>query len=98
MMNTKSAAAVNPDCGNNPKMQTAAPAAVIASPTAVSAALSEFWTTNEVAAYLRCEPQTIRKNLSSMGAHHGLKPRRFGRRWYFKAADVRASLMGAWHA
>lgn len=94
-MNMQCAAAATVDCGNNPNLQAAATEAVIASSTAVSAASSEFWTTNEVAAYLRCEPQTIRKNLSSMGAHHGLKPRRFGRRWYFKAADVRASLMGA---
>lgn len=52
----------------------------------------EFWTTDETAAYLRCAPQTIRKALSQQGSYHGLKPRRFGRRWYFAAADVRSML------
>ena len=52
----------------------------------------EYLTTDETARYLRCEPQTIRKNLSTKGSFHGLKPRRFGRRWYFKAAEVRALL------
>lgn len=52
----------------------------------------EYLTTDETARYLRCEPQTIRKNLSTKGSFHGLKPRRFGRRWYFKATEVRALL------
>lgn len=93
-MNSKSAVAVNSDRGKSHSLHAAASAAATTL-TTVSVAASEFWTTNEVAAYLRCEPQTIRKNLSNTGAHHGLKPCRFGRRWLFKAADVRASLMGA---
>ncbi|ARK82645.1 hypothetical protein BOC40_01570 [Burkholderia pseudomallei] len=55
----------------------------------------DFLTVNETAHFLRCEPQTIRKNLSAKGSFHGLKPRRFGRRWYFKASEVRALLEGA---
>jgi excisionase family DNA binding protein len=50
----------------------------------------DFWTTDETARYLRCEAQTIRKALSSKGSFWGLKPRRFGRRWLFRAAEVRA--------
>ncbi|MGY6186309.1 helix-turn-helix domain-containing protein (plasmid) [Paraburkholderia strydomiana] len=92
MMTMHSAAATMIDCGNNHHIQVAASAAAFAPPTSAPVAWSEFWTTSEVAAYLRCEPQTIRKNLSSTGAHHGLKPRRFGRRWYFSAAEVRATL------
>jgi hypothetical protein len=70
--------------------------AKIAAPISEQAAFThEYLTTDETARYLRCEPQTIRKNLSAKGSFHGLKPRRFGRRWYFSAAEVRASLMGA---
>ncbi|MGN6083544.1 helix-turn-helix domain-containing protein [Trinickia sp.] len=53
------------------------------------------WTVEETATYLRCEAQTIRKAISQKGAFHGLKPRRFGRRWYFSAADVRLALEAA---
>ena len=66
--------------------------AVPASATPPMPHAQEFWTTDETARYLRCEPQTIRKNLSTKGSFHGLKPRRFGRRWYFKTAEVRALL------
>lgn len=91
-MTMHSAAAAMIDCGNNHHQQVAASSAATASPTPVLAASSEFWTTDEVAAYLRCEAQTIRKNLSRTGTHHGLKPRRFGRRWYFSVTEVRALL------
>lgn len=57
-----------------------------------AAFMHEYLTTDEVAAFLRCEPQTIRKNISNSGTHHGLKPRRFGRRLFFKATEVRALL------
>lgn len=50
------------------------------------------WTVEDTAEYLRCAPQTIRKALSQQGSYHGIKPRRFGRRWYFAAADVRSML------
>ncbi|MGF6872234.1 helix-turn-helix domain-containing protein [Paraburkholderia sp. MM5477-R1] len=53
------------------------------------------WTVEETATYLRCEPQTIRKAISTKGSYHGLKPRRFGRRWFFRAADVRSMLEAA---
>lgn len=53
------------------------------------------WTVEETATYLRCEAQTIRKAISQKGEYHGLKPRRFGRRWYFCAADVRSMLEAA---
>lgn len=53
------------------------------------------WTVEETAEFLRCEPQTIRKAISQKGEYHGLKPRRFGRRWYFAAADVRSALEAA---
>ncbi|CAB3741873.1 hypothetical protein LMG22037_06538 [Paraburkholderia phenoliruptrix] len=50
------------------------------------------WTVDETADYLRCQAQTIRKAISQKGEYHGLKPRRFGRRWYFSAVDVRSML------
>lgn len=50
------------------------------------------WTIEETAYYLRIQAQTIRKAISQKGAYHGLIPRRFGRRWYFKAAEVRAAM------
>lgn len=53
------------------------------------------WTIDETADYLRCQAQTIRKAISQKGEYHGLKPRRFGRRWYFCAADVRSMLEAA---
>jgi excisionase family DNA binding protein len=90
-MSMQTTVAAMTDRGSNHHLPVTV-SAVIASPTSVQATSSEFWTTDEVAAYLRCEPQTIRKNLSRAGTHHGLAPRRFGRRWYFKAADVRAFL------
>ncbi|CAN0617957.1 HTH_17 domain-containing protein [Burkholderia multivorans] len=54
-----------------------------------------LWTTEETADYLRCEPQTIRKAISQKGQYHGLKPRRFGRRWLFSAAEARAMVEAA---
>jgi hypothetical protein len=51
-----------------------------------------YWTVDEVSEYFRCEAQTIRKAISQTGTFHGLKPCRFGRRWYFKAADARAAM------
>lgn len=54
-----------------------------------------LWTIDETAAYLRVEPQTIRKAISTLGHYHGLRPQRFGRRWRFKAAVVRAAVEGA---
>lgn len=93
-MSMQSTAAAMTDRGNNHPLPVTE-SAVMASPTSVQAASSEFWTTNEVAAYLRCEPQTIRKAISQKGSYHGLKPRRFGRRWYFNAAQARAVLESA---
>ncbi len=54
-----------------------------------------YWTTEETAEYLRCEAQSIRKAISQKGNFHDLKPRRFGRRWYFSASDVRSKLEAA---
>jgi hypothetical protein len=54
------------------------------------------WTVEETATYLRCEPQTIRKALSTQNHFHGLRPScRFGRRWYFSASEVRSMLEAA---
>jgi excisionase family DNA binding protein len=53
------------------------------------------WTVDETADYLRCQAQTIRKAISQKGNFHGLKPHRFGRRWYFRATDVRSMLEAA---
>lgn len=54
-----------------------------------------FWTVEETADYLRCQAQSIRKAISQKGNFHDLKPHRFGRRWYFRAADVRSMLEAA---
>lgn len=54
----------------------------------------DFWTTDETASFLRCEPQTIRKAISRNGSYWGLKPYRFGRRLYFRSSDVRALIEG----
>ncbi|MGG1946820.1 helix-turn-helix domain-containing protein [Trinickia sp. NRRL B-1857] len=53
-----------------------------------------LWTTGETAYYFRVEAQTIRNAISRDGAYDGLRPCRFGRRWYFKAAEVRAAAEG----
>jgi hypothetical protein len=52
------------------------------------------WTVEETADYCRCQAQTIRKALSLSGTFWGLKPHRFGRRWLFNAAEVRAAVEG----
>ena len=72
-------------------------AAAIPEPKTVPPAflVMPYWTTEETADYLRCEPQTIRKALSQQGSFHGLKPRRFGRRWYFSAVEARAMMEAA---
>lgn len=73
-----------------------AASAIPAPPVQPPAFLSmPYWTTEETADYLRCEPQTIRKAISQKSEYYGLKPRRFGRRWYFCAADVRSMLEAA---
>lgn len=71
--------------------------AVVPSPLAIPPAFLSMpnWTVDETADYLRCQAQTIRKAISQKGEYHGLKPRRFGRRWYFFAADVRSMLEAA---
>jgi predicted transcriptional regulator of viral defense system len=56
--------------------------------TRLVARTGEFLTIDEVAAHFRCQPQTIRKNLSWHGHFHGLRPVRFGRRVLFKAEEV----------
>ncbi|WP_454824454.1 helix-turn-helix domain-containing protein [Paraburkholderia xenovorans] len=61
----------------------------------ISTFTHEYWTTDETADYFRCQSQSIRKAISQTGTFHGLKPRRFGRRWYFSAAEVRATLEAA---
>ncbi|WP_144161557.1 helix-turn-helix domain-containing protein [Paraburkholderia sp. BCC1885] len=70
--------------------------APIPEPLAVSPAFLSMpnWTVEETADYCRCQAQTIRKALSLSGTFWGLKPRRFGRRWLFNAAEVRAAVEG----
>ena len=86
-MISSTAAAITVDHGK--QLAQALATSVAAMPQQFS---HDLWTVNETASYLRCEPQTIRKNLSCTGSFHGLKPRRFGRRWYFSATEVRALL------
>ncbi|MFM0741688.1 helix-turn-helix domain-containing protein [Paraburkholderia xenovorans] len=72
-------------------------AAVIPSQTITAPAFLSMpnWTVDETADFLRCQAQTIRKAISQKGNFHDLKPYRFGRRWYFRAADVRSMLEAA---
>lgn len=53
-----------------------------------------LWTVEETAEYCRCQAQTIRKSISLSSEFWGLRPRRFGRRWLFNAAEVRAAVEG----
>lgn len=53
-----------------------------------------YWTVEETAEYCRCQAQTIRKAISLSSEFWGLKPRRFGRRWLFNAAEVRVAVEG----
>ncbi|MGF6997279.1 helix-turn-helix domain-containing protein [Paraburkholderia sp. GAS32] len=89
------AAEINKDHGKHIIQTPAASAAVTAPIPAQATFVHEYLTTDETARYLRCESQTIRKSLSLKGTFWGLKPRRFGRRWYFKATEVRAMLEAA---
>ena len=87
----------NPEKGGDRALAVDHTAAVFSRPPANPPAFLSMpnWTVDETADYLRCQAQTIRKAISQKGEYHGLKPRRFGRRWYFCAADVRSMLEAA---
>ncbi|CAJ97163.1 DNA-binding protein [Cupriavidus necator] len=53
------------------------------------AGLPDLLTTAEFAAALRCAPQTVRKNLSAKGHHHGIKPlKQASGRLLWRASDL----------
>jgi excisionase family DNA binding protein len=82
------------DCLDNLVEQQTATTISAPAPQPAAFLMLEQWTVEETADYLRCQAQTIRKAISLSGEFWGLRPRRFGRRWLFNAADVRAAVEG----
>jgi hypothetical protein len=64
------------------------------SPLAELAAVTDFLLTDELAHYLRCKAQTIRKAYSSTGNYLGIRPVKPGSRLLWPLTEVTRMLAG----